>query len=275
MADTRRTRMVSQSFELIELIDENVCFIDDDIHDTLILDEAQNVRLNEDDIHDTFMHDEVEADDHDVRGVSRYDDDVKTPREGEAYRNFEERKIFDTQEAAYEFYNQYDLLNGFGTRKHNAHKIMAIDVIFRRQFVCNKQGFKKLDDKTLNGNENRRTDLRTGCEAMMQVTLSKKLEVWVVDNKYHRTNLCKSLVSDLSNESLKPSQITRVVNVMKPSEEADETPRECSSIIRIERKNNVGIFFYGIIKHFQEKAMCKKPGILIPNFWGKSDAIIS
>ncbi|KAK3037855.1 hypothetical protein RJ639_031215 [Escallonia herrerae] len=35
------------------------------------------------------------------------------------------------------------------------------------------------------------------------------------------TSLCKSLVSDLNNEGLKPSQITRVLNVMKPSEEAD------------------------------------------------------
>ncbi|KAK2975138.1 hypothetical protein RJ640_010818 [Escallonia rubra] len=158
-------------------------------------------------------------------------------------------KAFDTQEAAYEFYNQYALLNGFGTRKHNAHKIMATGAIFRRQFVCNKQGFKKLDDKRLNGNEKRRRDLRTGCEAMMQVTLSKKLGVWVVDkfqdvhnhpltttpskvvkhrshSKYHRTNVCKSLVSDLNNEGLRPSQITRVVNVMKASEEADVTPRQ-------------------------------------------------
>ncbi|KAK2995203.1 hypothetical protein RJ640_000508 [Escallonia rubra] len=41
---------------------------------------------------------------------------------------------------------------------------------------------------------------------------------------------------------------------MKPSEEADVTPRQCSSIIRVERKNNVGKECYVIIKHFQEKA---------------------
>ncbi|KAK2995483.1 hypothetical protein RJ640_016839 [Escallonia rubra] len=78
--------------------------------------------------------------------------------------------------------------------------------------------------------------------------------MWVVDkfqdihnhpltttpSKYHRTNLCKSLVADLNNEGLKPSQITRVVNAMKPSEEADVTPRQCSSIIRVKRKNNAG-----------------------------------
>ncbi|KAK2981152.1 hypothetical protein RJ640_013474, partial [Escallonia rubra] len=158
-------------------------------------------------------------------------------------------KTFDTLEAAYEFYNQYALLNGFGTRKHNAHKIRATGAIFMRQFVCNNEGFKKLDDKRPNVNEKRRRDLRTGCEVMMQVTLSKKLGVWVVDkfqdvhnhpltttpskvikhrshSKYHRTNACKSLVSDFNHEGMKASQITRVVNVMKPSEEADVTPRQ-------------------------------------------------
>ncbi|KAK2965128.1 hypothetical protein RJ640_005291 [Escallonia rubra] len=58
---------------------------------------------------------------------------------------------------------------------------MATGAIFRRQFVCNKQGFKKLDDKRLNENEKRRRDLRTGYEAMIQVTLSKKLRMWVID----------------------------------------------------------------------------------------------
>ncbi|KAK3005609.1 hypothetical protein RJ639_016980 [Escallonia herrerae] len=249
MADTGRTHVVSQSFQSIEKVDENVNLADCDIHDIVV-------------------QDETEADDYDVLDLSRYDDEAETPRKNEVDKNFEDfnsehinGKTFDTQEAAYEFYNQYALLNGFGTRKHNAHKILAICAIFRRQFVCNKQGFKKLDDKRLNGNEKRRRDLRTSCEAMMQVTLSKKLGMWVVNkcqdihnhpltttpskvikhcshSKYHRTNVCKSLVADLNNEGLKPSQIIRVVNAMKPSEEADITSRQCSNIIRVERKNN-------------------------------------
>ncbi|KAK3011763.1 hypothetical protein RJ639_012429, partial [Escallonia herrerae] len=216
------------------------------------------------------MHDELETVDCDVWGLSHCDDEVEKLKENETYGSFEDfksehvaGKTFDTQEATYKFYNQYALLNGFGTHKHNAHNIMATGAIFRRQFVCNKQGFKKLDDKRLNGNEKRRRDLRTCCEATMQVTLSKKLGMWVVDkfqdvhnhpltttpskvikhrshSKCHRTNVCKSLVADLNNEGLRPSQIIRVLNVMKPSEEADVTPRQCSSIIRVERKNNAG-----------------------------------
>ncbi|KAK2991777.1 hypothetical protein RJ640_015511 [Escallonia rubra] len=265
MADTARPHTVAHNFQSIEQIDANEYLTD---HEIL----------------DTHAHDELETDDCNVWGLSHCDGEVETRKENETFGSFEDfnsehidGKTFDTQEAAYEFYNQYALLNGFGTRKHNAHKLMATGAIFRRQFVCNKQGFKKLDDKRLNGNEKRRRDLRTGCEAMMQVTLSKSLGMWVVDkfqdvhnhpltttpskvirhrshSKYHRTNVCKSLVADINNEGLKPSQITRVVNVMKPNEEADVTPRQCSSIIRVERKNNVGKECYGIIKHFQEKA---------------------
>ncbi|KAK3008962.1 hypothetical protein RJ639_013379 [Escallonia herrerae] len=85
----------------------------------------------------------------------------------------------------------------------------------------------------------------------MQFTLSKKLGMWVVDkspdvhnhplittpsklikhhshSKYHRTTVCKYMVSDLNHEGLKAYQITRAVNVMKPNEEADITPRQCS-----------------------------------------------
>ncbi|KAK2990353.1 hypothetical protein RJ640_000799 [Escallonia rubra] len=229
--------MGSHSFQLIEEIDAVEGLTDFDILDTHVGDEPRV-----DDVYD----------------LSQCDDEVRTPRENEGYENFDndsqpiDGKTFNTLEAAYDFYNRYALLNGFGTRKHNAHKIRATGAIFRRQFVCNKEGFKKVDDKRPNVNEKRRRDLRTGCEAMMQVTLSKKLGVWVVDkfqdvhnhpltttpskvikhrshSKYHRTNVCKSLVSDLNHEGLKASQITRVVNVMKPSEEADVTPRQSHS----------------------------------------------
>ncbi|KAK2990920.1 hypothetical protein RJ640_028697 [Escallonia rubra] len=255
MADTGRPHMGSHNFQLIEQIDVNECLTD---HDIL----------------DTHVHDELETVDCDVWGLSHCDDEVETRIENETNGSFEDfksehiaGKTFDTQEVAYEFYNQYALLNGFGTRKHNAHKIMATGAIFRRQFVCNKQGFKKLDDKRLNGNEKRRRDLRTGCEAMMQVTLSKKLEMWVVDKfqdvhnhpltstpskvikhrshiKYHRTNVCKSLVADLNNEGLRPSQITRVLNVMKPSEEAETIEDFEAGWVDLNEKYDVkGIFW--------------------------------
>ncbi|KAK2977670.1 hypothetical protein RJ640_015667 [Escallonia rubra] len=207
----------------------------------------ENEYLTDHDILDTHVHNELEIDDCNVWGLSHCDGEVETRKENETYGSFEDfnsehidGKTFDTQEATYEFYNQYDLLNGFGTRKHNAHKIMATGAIFRR----------------LNGNEKRRRDLRTGCEAMMQVTLSKSLGMWVVDkfqdvhnhpltttpskvirhrshSKYHRTNVCKSLVADLNNEGLRSSQISGVVTVMKPNEEADQKKKGNKELVHI------------------------------------------
>ncbi|KAK2987379.1 hypothetical protein RJ640_028825 [Escallonia rubra] len=206
MADTGRTRVVSHSFQSVEQIDVNECLTDYDILDT-------------------HVDDEVETDDYDVWGLLHCDDKVETRKENEGYESFEDfnsehinGKTFDTQEAAYEFYNQYSLLNGFGTRKHNAHKIMATGAIFRRQFVCNKQGFKKLDDKRLNVWV---VDKFQDVHNHPLTTTPSKVIKHRSHSKYHRTNVCKSLVADLNNEGLKPSQITRVVNVMKPSEEAD------------------------------------------------------
>ncbi|KAK3042742.1 hypothetical protein RJ639_000800 [Escallonia herrerae] len=239
---------------LTKLTDEEVAFISQSA--TTYINLAQSIEeidttegLTDFDISNTHVRNEPRVDD--VCDLSQCDDEVRTPRENEGYEIFDnvdsqliDGKTFNTLEAAYDFYNQYALLNGFGTRKHNAHKIRATGAIFRRQFVCNKEGFKKLDNKRPNVNEKRRKDLRTGCEAMIQVTLSKKLGMWVVDkfqdvhnhlltttpskvikhrshSKYHHANVCKSLVSDLNHEGLKASQITRVVNVMKPSEEAN------------------------------------------------------
>ncbi|KAK2998151.1 hypothetical protein RJ639_026574, partial [Escallonia herrerae] len=153
--------MGSQSFQSIEEIDATEGLTDFDIPDTHVYDEP---RVDE------------------VYDLSQCDDEV---RQNEGYENFDGQpingKTFDTLEAAYDFYNLYTLLNGFGTRKHNAHKIRATGAIFWRQFMCNKEGFKRMDDKKPNVNEKRRRDLRTSCEAIMQVTLSKKLGVWVVD----------------------------------------------------------------------------------------------
>ncbi|KAK3042427.1 hypothetical protein RJ639_000151 [Escallonia herrerae] len=169
MTHSGKMPMASRDFQSIEEIDATNGLIDYGILDTHVCDES---RVDN------------------VCDLSQCDKEVRTPRENEDYEKFDnfdsqqiDGKTFDTLEAAYEFYNQYALLNSFGTRKHNTHKIRATSAIFRRHFVCNKEGFKKLDDKRPNVNEKRHRDLRTGCETMMQVTLSKKLGAWVV-NKF-------------------------------------------------------------------------------------------
>lgn len=96
-------------------------------------------------------------------------------------------KEFETYEEAYTFYNQYVYMNGFGVRIHNSHKKRLTNAIYRRQYVCNKQEFKVLNDKRHKGKEpKRKTETRTGCEAMIQITISANGK-WVVD-KFHDTH---------------------------------------------------------------------------------------
>ncbi|KAK2976891.1 hypothetical protein RJ640_010814 [Escallonia rubra] len=188
-------------------------------------------------------------------------------------------KVFATEEEACFFYNHYALVKGFGTRVHFSNKTGAMKQVYRKQLVCNKQGFKCLKDKRHIGRQpKRRRETRTGCEAMFQISLSKD-GYWFVEkfndvhnhelintpskvikyrshSKFHRSHACKRLVSDFSESGLRPCQITKAVNIIKPSEEVDITPKQCSSILRNERKNNVGHECLGVDNTGPSKAGC-------------------
>ncbi|GJR82761.1 putative reverse transcriptase domain-containing protein [Tanacetum coccineum] len=136
------------------------------------------------------------------------------------------------------------------------------DEIYRRIFVCNKQGYKDMNDKRHLGDDvKRRCIVRTGCEAMMQVTLSDHGE-WVVDkfisehnnpldppshvlkqrsySVFHRSHEYKDVVTLLSKAGMKPSDITKIVNAFRGNEEENLTQVQCSNIVSKERKFNLG-----------------------------------
>ncbi|KAK3026240.1 hypothetical protein RJ639_040525 [Escallonia herrerae] len=112
-------------------------------------------------------------------GVVPFEYNEGETRDGERCEDFEEcseetviGNVFGGQEEVYEFYNQYALVKGFDTRIHYSHKNRMTNEIFRTQFVCNKQGFKKLDDKRQFEKQLKcQRDTRTGCGAMKQITL--------------------------------------------------------------------------------------------------------
>ncbi|KAL4583170.1 hypothetical protein LXL04_007736 [Taraxacum kok-saghyz] len=66
---------------------------------------------------------------------------------------------------------------------------------------------------------------------------------------------CKSLMVELGQSGLKPSQIKKAVNAMKAPYESDVTSKQCVDILSEERKQYKGKEFYGLIKHFQDKAL--------------------
>ncbi|PWA41812.1 protein FAR1-RELATED SEQUENCE 5 [Artemisia annua] len=188
-------------------------------------------------------------------------------------------KTFENLDVAYDFYNEYGLSKGFGIHKNQVHRRKKTNEIYRRIFVCNKQGFKDMNDKRhLGDNVKRRGITRTGCEAMMKVTLLHGQ--WVVDkfiSKHnhpfdlpshvlkqrshsivHRSHECKDVVTLLSNAGMKPSEITKVVNAYRGNEEDNLTRVQCSNIVSNKRKYNIGKECYGISMHFKERAELDK-----------------
>ncbi|GJU10238.1 FAR1-related sequence 5-like protein [Tanacetum coccineum] len=169
---------------------------------------------------------------------------------------------------------------GFGIRKSQENRRKKTNEMYKKIFVCNKQGYKDMNDKRHLGDDvKRRCIVRTGCEAMMQVTLSDLVE-WVVDkfisehnhdldlpshvlkqrshSIFHCSHECKSVVTLLSKAGMKPSDITKVVNAFRGNEEDNLTRVQCSNIVSNERKFNLGKECHGIIMHFKQRAELDK-----------------
>ncbi|XP_076884418.1 protein FAR1-RELATED SEQUENCE 5-like [Bidens hawaiensis] len=187
-------------------------------------------------------------------------------------------QVFDTPDDAYEFYNGYAFLHGFGISKSAAHKNKTTNEAYRRKYVCNKEGFKYLKrDGSAGEAKKRRRDLRTGCEAFLWISKGKDGK-WSFDafnnahnheltvsptkvmkhrshGKFHRSLVCKSLMLELGQSGLRPCQIKKVVNTMKNPSENDVTSKQCSDILGEQRKQYKGKEFYGLIKHFQDKLL--------------------
>uniref|UniRef100_A0A7N0TU22 Protein FAR1-RELATED SEQUENCE n=2 Tax=Kalanchoe fedtschenkoi TaxID=63787 RepID=A0A7N0TU22_KALFE len=68
------------------------------------------------------------------------------------------------------------------------------------------------------------------------------------------TPMVKNLVYELNRNGMKPSTITRVVNAISGSEEVDITSKQCTNLLRAERKNHMRRECHGIVKHIHEKS---------------------
>ncbi|GKA44673.1 FAR1-related sequence 5-like protein [Tanacetum coccineum] len=185
-------------------------------------------------------------------------------------------KMFNTPDDAYTFYNQYAFLHGFGIRIHWDYKNKTTNEVYRKLYVCNKEGFKRRKaDSSNEVSKKRRRDVRTGCKAELRISKTKDGK-WCVDifndthnhdltptptkvmkhrshNKFHRSMACKSLMVELGKSGLKPCQVRKAVNAMKSPNQPNVTSKQCADILAEERKQYKGKEFYSLIKHFQEK----------------------
>ncbi|GJX06788.1 hypothetical protein Tco_0194720 [Tanacetum coccineum] len=69
---------------------------------------------------------------------------------------------------------------------------------------------------------------------------------------------CKSLMLALGQSGMRPCYVKKAVNVMKPPYVADVTSKQCYDILSEQRKQYKSKEFYGLIKHFQDKASYDK-----------------
>ncbi|XP_020262820.1 protein FAR1-RELATED SEQUENCE 5-like [Asparagus officinalis] len=177
---------------------------------------------------------------------------------------------FNSHEEAYNYYNSYKLLMGFGIRKSSVNYSRKTREVVDRKFVCDKEGYKSNSGKI---EIPLRRETRVGCKAMMRVKLleDKSWEVtgfveehtnYVLSSpdkakmhrshqQFYKTERCKKLIDSLREEGMPPSTISRVINATNGRDGEFVTSQQCIDHIRTQRVNNIGHECISIIRHFQ------------------------
>ena len=86
---------------------------------------------------------------------------------------------FDSEEHAYQWYNEYAREVGFSVRKQWKNWDRFSGVISSRRFVCYKEGFRKIDKRT--DVKKPRKETRTGCLAGLTIALQASGKYRAID----------------------------------------------------------------------------------------------
>ncbi|KAG5552334.1 hypothetical protein RHGRI_010423 [Rhododendron griersonianum] len=105
---------------------------------------------------------------------------------------------FDSELAAYDFYNFYGESMGFSIRKNNAAKSKSGEITFRT-FVCSEEGHRKHDKRDYQM-KNPRAETRIDCDALMAIKLIRQI------GKYRVTDFV-----DIHNHPLVPSDLAHML----------------------------------------------------------------
>ncbi|XP_077228581.1 protein FAR1-RELATED SEQUENCE 5-like [Tasmannia lanceolata] len=163
---------------------------------------------------------------------------------------------FENEVAAYQYYNLYALVIGFGIRKaKTASSKKDTKVVIWRRFVCDKEGFRSSNDKRQAGKEVKvRRHKREGCEAKLEISLKNgKIRLHRSHNGFHKSNACKNLIDLLRDSGLPPPGIARAINESCKGSDAQITTNQVVSHLIIRRQNNMGREAVIVAKHFQKK----------------------
>ncbi|XP_042494336.1 uncharacterized protein LOC122073773 isoform X2 [Macadamia integrifolia] len=116
-------------------------------------------------------------------------------------------KEFVSDEQAYDFYKSYARIIGFSIRRGRSGKTQK-GVVWRRIFECSKEGYRRVDKRTLNLRKSR-PDRRTGCKARMVVKRMK-------DGKWSVTEIAYEHNHPLATET--EAFLLRSLRVIKPTQ---------------------------------------------------------
>ncbi|XP_020258759.1 protein FAR1-RELATED SEQUENCE 5-like [Asparagus officinalis] len=166
---------------------------------------------------------------------------------------------FNSYEEAYNYYNSYALLMGFGIRKSMVNYSRKTREVVDRKFVCDKEGYKSNKDKM---EIHLRRETRVGCKAMMRagfieehtnhvLSSPDKAKMHRSHQQFHKTQRCKKLIDSLREEGMPPSTISHVINATNGREGELVTSQQCIDHIRTQRVNNIGHECISIIRYFQ------------------------
>ncbi|KAH7658220.1 FHY3/FAR1 family protein [Dioscorea alata] len=148
---------------------------------------------------------------------------------------------FETEEAAYMYYNMYAGYIGFSIQKSWANK-SKVDgtTLLSRKFCCFKEGFKKQVE--CEGKKNRK-DLRVGCNAQMIIGRQENGKYYVTFFEEQHNH---QVVTPRSRHKL-PSQ--RKITIAHAAE------AEIAKNSGIRQKENLGFTLKDISNHLQSKRM--------------------
>ncbi|GAU23100.1 hypothetical protein TSUD_184010 [Trifolium subterraneum] len=81
---------------------------------------------------------------------------------------------FESEVAAYDFYNEYNKKMGFGIRREYGNKSKIDGILTSRRFTCFKEGKRGVDKRDY-FTKDPRAETRTGCQARMVISLDRKI----------------------------------------------------------------------------------------------------
>ncbi|XP_077252987.1 protein FAR1-RELATED SEQUENCE 5-like [Tasmannia lanceolata] len=181
-------------------------------------------------------------------------------------------QVFETWEAAYEFYNNYAYATGFGVRISSTMKSNITKEVISRQYVCDKEGQKRVKEKRDDVKELRERRLtRMNCKA--KITIKLRDNQWKITtfddihsheltspvkrqmhhshSQFRNNKSCKNLIEQLGGSNFKPAQIKNAIN--STSNAPVVSTNQVIAHLRALRENNMGKEAVTVANHFQKR----------------------